>query len=388
MGSKRADVVIIGGGVIGASVAFHLAQRKIKVILLERGDLASGTSGACDGLVFLQSKKPGAHLELALASKARLDELQNQLPVNIEYENHGGLVIIESEAEFEAMRAFVAEQRKSGLEVGLLDGREARELEPQLSDGIRGATYSPLDGQVNPIALTLGLALGARRLGAEIATNTVVTGIEVQHDRVRAVSTNKGTVETGVVVNAAGVFAPEIGRMVNLEIPIKPRRGQLLVTEKGKRVLQRCLISAGYLAAKYDPALAVDGGEGLSMEQTAGGNLLLGSTREFVGFDHRTSLEGLRRIAARTTCVLPCLKQMNIIRSFAGLRPYTPDGLPVLGPVAGLEGFIMAAGHEGDGIALSPITGALIAQLLADGQPDISLAAFALERFSNDGGVA
>lgn len=382
MRSKRADVVIIGGGVIGASIAFHLAERKIKVVLLERGDLASGTSGACDGLVFLQSKKPGVHLKLAMASKARFDELQDQLPRPIEYENHGGLVVIESEAEQEAMRAFVVEQRRIGLDVSLLDGREARELEPQLSRHIQGATYSPLDGQVNPIALTFGLALGAEGLGAEIATGAVVTGITVQRQRVRAVSTNRGTVETEAVVNAAGVFAPEIGRMVGLEIPIKPRRGQLLVTERCDRIVRRCMISAGYIAAKFDPELAGRSGEGMSLEQTASGNLLLGSTREFVGFDRRTSLEGLQRIAARVSRILPCLEKINIIRSFAGLRPYTPDGLPILGPVEVPKGFFMAAGHEGDGIALAPITGMLMAELLVDGNTTIPLDEFGLDRFS------
>jgi sarcosine oxidase subunit beta len=385
--SKRADAVIIGGGVIGASIAFHLAQRKTKVVLLEQGDLASGTSGACDGLVFLQSKKPGIHLKLALASKARFDELQDQMPRLIEYENNGGLVVIESEAELEAMRAFVAEQRKNGLDVSLLDGLEARELEPHLSGHIRGATYSPLDGQVNPIALTIGFALEAERLGAEIATDTVVTGIKVERQCVRGVSTNQGTVETEVVVNAAGVFAPEIGRMVNLKIPIEPRRGQVLVTERCDRIVSRCLISAGYIAAKFEPELAKREGEGMSLEQTASGNLLLGSTREFVGFDRHTSLEGVQQIAARTSRILPCLKKMNIIRTFAGLRPYTPDGLPILGPVNDLRGFFMAAGHEGDGIALAPITGMLIAQLLVDSQPSIPLDDLSLHRFTREGNI-
>jgi len=383
--NKRADVVIVGGGVIGASIAFHLAQRKIKVVLLERGDLASGTSGACDGFVFLQSKKPGVHLRLAMASKVCFDELQDQLPRPIEYESHGGLIVIESEVEREAMRAFVREQRENGLDVSLLDGYEARELEPRLSEHIKGATYSPLGAQVNPIALTLGFALGAKHLGAEIITNTVVTGINVRRQSVRAVATDKGIVETEVVVNAAGVFAPEIGRMVDLKIPIIPRRGQLLVTERCERIVNRCMLSAGYIAAKFNPELAGSEGEGLSLEQTASGGLLLGSTREFVGFDRSTSLEGLRKIAARAIRILPCLKKVNIIRAFAGLRPYTPDGLPILGPVEGLKGFFMAAGHEGDGIALSPRTGKLIAQLLVDKQTDIPLDVFGLDRFSGEG---
>ncbi len=141
------------------------------------------------------------------------------------------------------------------------------------------------------------------------------------------------------------------------------------------------MISAKYIAAKYNPDIAKGSGEGISVEQTKNGNFLLGSTREFVGYDKRTTTKGLQHIAAKTAGIIPALRQINVIRAFAGLRPYTPDGLPILGPVENISGFIMAAGHEGDGIALSPITGELIAQMIATGKSDISLKAFRLSRF-------
>jgi sarcosine oxidase subunit beta len=169
--------------------------------------------------------------------------------------------------------------------------------------------------------------------------------------------------------------------MVGLTIPIKPRRGQIIVTEACPPMVRHCLVSAKYIAAKYDPEIAKGEGEGISIEQTENGNFLLGSTREFVGYDKRTTPEGLRRIAAKTAGILPALAQVNVIRAFAGLRPYTPDGLPILGPVDDVSGFIMAAGHEGDGIALSPITGELIGQWIATGKSDIPLDAFQLNRF-------
>jgi sarcosine oxidase subunit beta len=169
--------------------------------------------------------------------------------------------------------------------------------------------------------------------------------------------------------------------MVGITVPIRPRRGQLLVTAATKPMIKGCFISARYIAAKHNPDLAKGKGEGIAIEQTESGNLLLGSTREFVGFDRRTTVEGLRGIARRTMAVLPGLSALNVIRSFAGLRPYTPDGLPILGPVEGVEGFIMAAGHEGDGIALSPITGELMAQFIAEGRTEIPLEPFRLERF-------
>jgi sarcosine oxidase subunit beta len=199
---------------------------------------------------------------------------------------------------------------------------------------------------------------------------------------VSAVETDAGRFEADIVINAAGVHAPEIGALLGLDIPIKPRRGQILVTESCPPMLRHCMISAKYIAAKFNPEIVKSTGEGVSIEQTENGNLLLGSTREFAGFDRRNTTEGLRRIATKTTAIVPALEQVNVIRAFAGLRPHTPDGLPILGPVADVSGFFMAAGHEGDGIALSPITGELIAQMIVTGKSDIPLDAFSLGRFA------
>jgi len=385
MKSSQADVVIIGAGIIGSSIAYHLSQEKLRVILLERGDIASGSSGACDGLVFLQSKRAGVHLELAIESRRRFSLLSRELPVPIEYKETGGMVVIETEEEMAAMQSFVKHQRAGGLEVSLVDSDRAHQLEPYLADHILGATHSPLDGQVNPIALTIGFALGAKARGVRVVTGTTVQGIDLKAGKVAAVETNAGCFKTDIVINAAGAHAAEIGKMVGVSIPIKPRRGQILVTEVCPSIVRHCMISAKYIAAKYDPGIASANGEGISIEQTQNGNFLLGSTREFVGFEKRTTAAGLQRIAAKTACLIPALEDVNVIRAFAGLRPYTPDGLPILGPVEEVPGFFMAAGHEGDGIALAPITGELIAQMIARGESDISLEDFRLDRFFDNG---
>ncbi len=375
-----ADVVVIGGGVIGASVAYHLAGRKISVVLLEKGDAASGSSGACGGTLFLQSKTPGKHLEMALESSRRFLHLEQELGAGFEYQRNGGLIVIESEAELRTLEPVLEKQNQTGLDVSLLDAKQARELEPSLSEGILGATFSPMDAQVNPIFLTFAFIKAARNRGAKFFTHTLVTGFGRTSHRIKSVRTDKGEIQTGTVVNAGGVYAAQIGSLAGLIVPIKPRRGQLVVTEAAGPPIRRCMLSAQYIAAKFNPDLARKGG-GVSIEPTARGNFILGSTREFVGFDKRVTLAGIDHIARKASSILPALKKMKIIRVFAGLRPFTPDGRPILGPVEGLDGFVMAAGHEGDGIALAPITGEIIAEMIADTRTNFPLEEYRLERF-------
>lgn len=380
MSSQTADAVVIGAGVIGASIAYHLTRAGIRPLVIEEHDPAAGSSGACDGLVFLQSKKPGLHLKLALASRERFDRLRETFGPGIEFRPAGGMCLVETEPELEAVRRFVPEQRATGLDVELLDAEETRRREPALSNRVIASTWSAADAQVNPYALTFAFLRAARAGGARLATGRPARGVRVERGRVTGVHLAGDCIATPLVINAAGARAAEVGRWVGLDIPITPRRGQILVTAAVPPLIRHCLISARYVAAKFDPEIARTG-MGFSVEQTDSGNLLIGSTREFVGFDRSTTLEGLRTIAARIAPVIPSLRRVPVIRAFAGLRPYTPDGLPILGPVSGVEGFIMAAGHEGDGIALSAITGELVADVTAGRRPAFALDDFSLERF-------
>lgn len=376
---------MIGGGVIGTSVTYYLAKKGVKVLLLEKEGIAAGTSSAGEGVIFLQLKKPGIHLKLALESTKNFKSLEEEIDFKIEYRKNGTMLIVQNEKEFEAMKIVTKELRKTGLNVALLDKKQAREKEPALSEKIFGATFSSEDAQVNPMYLSLGLTKAAISFGAKIFTHTKVIGINMHRlKRIKSVKTTRGVIFTNVVVNAAGIYAPEIGKMINLDIPIIPRRGQLLVTEVVPQILSRPVTAAKYLAIKYNPEIAKIESKAAAIEPTENGNLLIGSTREFVGFDKRTTYEGISDIAESAITMVPKLKNINIIRTFAGLRPYTSDGLPILGKVKGLDGFIMAAGHEGDGIALSPITGELIAELIVNGDTNFSLEEFKLERFLSD----
>jgi glycine/D-amino acid oxidase-like deaminating enzyme len=380
---QKADVVIIGGGVIGTSIFYHLAKNKIDVVLLEKNSIASGTSGASEGIIFLQTKKPGILLEMALRSAEIFESLEEELGYKIEYVSNGGMVVIPDQTQYKIMKDFVREQNKSGLNVQLLNSTEARNKQPALSDTIAGSTFCSADAQVNPILLSYGFLEAATRYkNAKFFTHTNVIGIKKKGQSIEGVVTNKGTVQTNIVINAAGVYAPEIGSMVNLNIPIKPRRGQILVTEEVPNIIQGILCTSDYIACKYDPKITKNNGAGLTVERTNFGNYLIGATREFVGFDLKVTHDGMQWIARNLVSLIPGFKNVSVIRCFAGLRPYTEDGLPILGRVEGVDGFIMAAGHEGDGIALSPITGRIINELILKGKSSIPLDSFSLSRFN------
>jgi len=227
-------------------------------------------------------------------------------------------------------------------------------------------------------------------MGPKAMLHTNVENIALKDGHVASVITNRGNIQCKYVVNACGAYAPFIGKLTGLDIPIAPRRGQIVVTEPMPKFTHTIVNCARYIAAKFRPDLlgtseADRMGIGLSLTQTERGNLLIGGTREFVGYDTRTTQKALLYILQHAANILPALKDIHIIRTFAGLRPFTPDGLPILGNVPGIEGFVMAAGHEGDGLALSAITGRLITEIICEKQSayDFDLTKLSLERYKN-----
>lgn len=389
---EKADVIVVGSGVIGTSAAYRLARRGFDVLLLDRSGIAAGTSGACDQAILLQSKKPGRHLELARASAQLYRNLEDELQMEIEYGREGGMIVIETEEQLRVMTAFVAQQRQAGLSVTLLSAAEARRIQPWLSPHIVAATWSEEDAQVNPMLLARAFARGARQSGARLRFGVTVTGLLTGGHRITGVQTSAGPIVADWVVLAAGPQTAMLTESVGCSLPIRPRRGQLIVTEPVGPVIRGGLLCARYMAAKLDPhknwgaapgSAGTDPGVGLSLGRTASGNLLIGGSREFVGFDRSTTPAVIHAILTHAMRILPALAQIRAIRTMAGLRPYTPDSLPIVGPVPEWPGLIVAAGHEGDGIALAPITGVMVADLLAGG-PGAKLAAgLGPERFSS-----
>lgn len=381
---ETADAVIIGGGLIGTSIAFRLGSKLKKVILLEEKDIGGQTSGACDKAVFLQSKQPGYPIRLAKASREIYEHLEEELDYPFEFKQSGGMVVIESEAHLPFMKDFVERQATAGIEVELLDKKATLEHQPNLANHMVGATYSKEDAEVNPLLLTQAFAYGARREGVDIRTGTKVVQIHQENGEITGVTTTNGRIATDLVIHAAGPFANELMEPLDVSLPIKPRRGVILITEKSAPLVRGSMLCSQYIMAKHltgDNTSAPPYGIGMSLGQTESGNLLIGGSREFVGFDRDVKTDIMTEIARHATRIVPALKNRRLIRTMTGFRPYTGDGLPIIDRVANVDGLILAVGHEGDGIALAPITGKLVADLV-EGKQNPLLAPLSLERFS------
>lgn len=283
--------------------------------------------------------------------------------------------------------AAAKEQSASGIDIRMIGIEEAMKYEPQLSPKLLGALYSPTGGKVHPIYMTLAYAHAAKKLGMVFMNETDVTGVIKKDGTVVGVNTSKGDFYGDKVVVCAGSWSAAVGEMVGFPIPIKPRKGQILITEPIGPFMDCTAQCAMYYVIKHKPETVKDEyvlrtGASLSIEQTDDGAMVIGATRELVGFDRENTLESFEAIVKRAAKFFPALRNVHVIRSFAGLRPYTPDGLPMIGKVDSVEGLYIAAGHEGDGIALAPITGKLMAEILVDGESSFPLEPFNPNRFA------
>ena len=384
---KEAEIVVIGGGVIGSSAAYFLAKAGKDVVLIDKGCQAGEASGGNACFVWTMTRRAGIDVRLVMHSVEIHKQLQQELDMNVEYRRLGGLIVIGDEREIPFVEAHVKARAEDGYPQEMLDAKEAREHQPLLTEKILGAVYSPIDGVINPIFLVIALARQAKKLGAKVLYHTEARGIEVQNSKVKGVITDKGTIKTGIVVNAAGAWARFIGEMVGLEIPITPYQMQMVVTEQLPPVLNGPMMDASYMVQEYEKEELAEGDEeefgySLVASQQAAGNLILGATWRDSGYDKRTTREEIEAIARVNVKFLPSLRDVRVIRSYANFFPFTADDLPIMGHVEGLEGFIMAAGHCGHGISWGPGSGKLIQELICEGKTSVPLDELNLSRFS------
>ena len=363
-------VVIIGGGVIGCSIAYHLAGAGANVTLVERGKVGSGASDVAAGMVAALSENLalGEPLSLALRSRSllldMLPSLQSESGIDVEYLSPGILHIGVTEDEEAELRGRLSWQEPLGMGVRWLEPQEVYRAEPALGEGVRGALFSPNEGHLNSRRLVRAYAQAAARRGATILQDTEVRGLMNRQRRVTGVRLASGEIEADWVVMASGAWAGRHGDWLDLNIPVQPVRGQIVST----RILPSPISSIVWRGITY-------------LVPKADGAIVIGTTRERVGFTDRATLRGVSGILAGAIDLVPAVADAELGHVWAGLRPGSPDDSPILGPVDGWDGLLLAVGHYRSGILLSAATGKLIADCIVGGDAAPMLP-FALSRFS------
>lgn len=376
---RTADAVVVGAGVVGAACAYYLALAGVAAVVVERAGVAGGTTGAGEGNILVSDKLPGPELALALLSNRLWREAGVELGPDIELEPKGGLVVSADEPTQGALLDLAAEQRFAGVETESLAADRLRDLEPRIATDLAGGVLYPQDMQVQPMLAAARMLRLARERGARLLTGAEVIGIETAGDAVSAVRTSRGVIATRVVVNAAGTWGAEVAAFAGVEMPVLPRRGFILVTEPLPPLIRHKVYTAEYVAN------VASGEAGLEMstvvEGTASGTILIGASRERVGFDRALSVQVLSELARGATRLFPFLRGVRAIRSYLGFRPYCPDHLPVIGPDPRVAGLFHACGHEGAGVGLAQATGRLVADGVVGRSSEVSLEPFSPGRF-------
>ncbi|MGM9919672.1 MAG: NAD(P)/FAD-dependent oxidoreductase [Bhargavaea sp.] len=384
---EHRDIVVIGGGIIGAAIAYYGSKAGLDITVLEKSTLASGTSSRCDGNILAIDKDPGFDSQMSLVSQKLVHELDQELEVKFEYRNPGSILVCENDAEMEAAEKWVRQQCDAGLDFRMLDREDLRNESKFFADDLYGGLECKTDSTVNPYMLTFSMFHSAEKQGAKIHTNTEVKNLSKGPDGHFMIETDEATFTANKVVNAAGVWAPYIGKMLDVDVPIYPRKGQLIVASRQQPVGLRKVMEFGYLISKFGGERVVDEmtekyGVALVFEPTESQNFLIGSSRQFAGYDTRVNHEVTRYIAKRAVRFYPKMADMTVIRTYAGLRPWTEDHLPIVSEVKEVPGFYVAAGHEGDGISLAAVTGKVMEEMLSGKETCIPTEPLRISRFN------
>lgn len=371
-------VVVVGAGVIGAACAEALSAVGVMVTVVDRSGPAAGTTGAGEGNVLLSDKEPGPELDLAQASRRQLPELLAKLAdelgpelSDVEWQPKGGLVVATTDPG--PLHDFAARQRDVGVTAEEITPHQAFELEPNLTREITAAVHYPEDGQVQPVLLATTLLSAVRQRGGQLLSGVTAIGATKS-----ALVTDSGTIACDHIVNACGPWAGEFATMAGAPIPVLPRRGLVLVTTPVADLVRHKVYDADYVGAvaSGDADLQTS----TVVESTPAGTVLIGSSRQRVGFDDTIQVDVLRALARKAIRLFPLLANVNVMRAYGGFRPYTPDHLPVIGADPRIPGLWHAAGHEGAGIGLAVATGRLLAELMTGREPHLDPTPFRVDR--------
>ncbi|MEW6375055.1 MAG: FAD-binding oxidoreductase [Thermodesulfobacteriota bacterium] len=367
---KSSDVVIIGGGIVGLSIAYHLALKKAgRIILLEKGQLGEGSTSRCVGGIRTQFSTE-INIRFSLESIKTFERFEEEFGVNPEFRRIGYLFLATTELEMEVFKENIKLQKKFGIPVELLNGYEIKTRWPFLRiDDILGGTFCPWDGIAGPSEVLSGFTGGAKRAGVKIYEGAEAVGILLEQGKVRGVKTKEGEISTPIIVNAGGPFASSVGEMAGVNIPVKPLRRQVFVT-------------APFRLTDQSIPLTIDFHRGWYFRQEVDGFLLSGPLDQEPSFNLSIDYEAMAEASENAMYRVPALEKARIAKGWAGLYEISPDHHAILGKVAETEGFILANGFSGHGFQHSPAVGKVIAELIVEGKATtIDISPLSMERF-------
>lgn len=367
---KTADVVIIGGGIVGLSIAYYLGLRKPgKIILFEKGQLGEGSTGRCVGGIRTQFSTE-INIRFSLESLKVFERFEEELGVSPEFKKIGYLFLAVTEQEVEIFKQNVTLQRKFGIPVEFLNAGDIKSRWPYLRvDDVLGGTFCSRDGYAGPNEVLSGFINGAKKAGVKIYEGTEIIGISSAKGKVQSVKTKREEIFTRVVVNAGGPYAASVGEMAGIRIPVKSLRRQIFV-------------SAPFHLSDHLIPLTVDFHRGWYFRPEGNGLLLSGPLDREPSFNLHTEYEAMAETSENATYRVPALEKARIARGWAGLYEISPDHHGILGKVPEVEGFILANGFSGHGFQHSPAIGKVISELITDGVASaIDISSLSVERF-------
>lgn len=374
---NKADIVIIGGGIIGCAVAFNLAKKGMKdIVVLEKEFLASGATGRC-GAGVRQQWGTRQNCLLAKESMTILENISDYLEekVDIELKQKGYLLLSFSEKETKQFAKNLEVQHSLNIPSMALTPHQAQEIVPILNtEKIHSAAFCPTDGHANPFLTTEAYAKAAKKRGVEICTFTQATAIKIENGKIKGVQTDKGFIETERVLNAAGGWAYEIGKMAGLKLPVFSERHEILVTEKVPPMLDPMVMSFSF---------------NIYCQQTPNGSFVMGHgpKNEKPGHNVNSTWQFLEAMAQKVTYLLPAIKKIRVVRQWAGSYNISPDRQPIICESEQLPGYYMAVGFSGHGFMLGPSIGVYLSELITGETPsyDVTLD---LGRFARNESIA
>jgi sarcosine oxidase subunit beta len=370
---RSAEVAVVGGGIIGASIAYHLAARGSKdVVVLEREEeLGTGSTGKCAGGVRLQFST-AANVEMSRTSIAALKRFEDELGQAVDFKQNGYLFALTTEQDLATFRRNAEKQRALGVPVEVITPEEARRIVPELRiDDLVGATFCREDGIANPHAIVQGYARNARRLGATFVKSAEVTAIEVSGRRAVALVAGAERWEFEKIVNAAGPWAKAVGKLAGVAVPVEPVRRQYFITKP-----------CAWISDRFP--LLIDWGTGVYMHKESGGMLVGESDLDEPPSFHQTvDWDFLAEVSEHAIARVPPLEEAEIATGVAGLYEISPDHNAILGHVPELENFYCANGFSGHGMQHAPAVGMALAELIAEGESaTVDLSPYSIERFA------